>query len=215
MTQKTKSKPIIVTLEEEQQPVDLVHYRYDGTLSRCAIALMDFISEKTSQNLYTTTDDINNFPNYGGQSKSTAKKLLEAGGYITFDLLNRKRKGWRSLKIHRKASEIPEKERSPYFNLPSQNQNGGYTYVFKRIRDGIYKIGITENLRSRAPGIAASCGSHLEFITAIDIAEYVAVEIELHDCFDHKRTVGEWFELDEQDINRIHQFFTQLENGDF
>lgn len=209
------AKPIIVILQEEQQPTDLVHYKYDGTLSRCAIALMDFINERTARNIYTTTKDINNFPGYGGQAKSTAKKLLEAGGYITFDLLRRKNKGWRSVKTHRKASEIPEKERSPYFNLPSQNKNGGYTYVFKRIRDGLYKIGVTENLRSRAPGIAASCGSHLKFITAIDIAEYIAVEIELHNYFEHKRTVGEWFELDEQDIDKIHRFFAELENARF
>lgn len=212
-------KPNIV-LPQEQQAVEdenCIHYRDDPSLNKCAIALMDLITERTAQNQYTTNQVIDEeITAHGGGAKSTAKKLLEATGYITFDLLQRKVKGWRAVKSCRNLSEIPSSAvRSPYYHLPGASSYGGYVYVFKRIRDGIYKIGITDNLRTRAPGIAAACGSHIELYIAIQMNDYQQIEVELHECFDHKRTVGEWFELEEKDLDKIKRFFLELEIGGF
>lgn len=194
---------------------DLVHYTNDSALNKCAVTLMDFIFARTEANLYTTNQHLDSIPGYGKQAKSNAKKLLEATNYVTFDLLPRHVKGWRAIRDSRPSSEIPDKELSPYAHLPNENTCGGFTYVFKKIRDGIYKIGSTENLRTRAPAIACGCGSHLCLVIAIDIPEYQTIEAELHECFDHKRTVGEWFELDEKDLDKIQRFFLELETGGF
>ncbi|NEP61045.1 MAG: GIY-YIG nuclease family protein [Symploca sp. SIO2G7] len=195
----------------------LIHYAYDSSLSKCAIALMDAIVLNPRQLM--TRSEIENLSGWGSHSKNSAKKLLVAGGYIKSIYLNKANstKGWQLIKTHRQKDEIHNQQKSPYWYLPSNSEkrNKGFVYVFRRIRDGLYKIGITDDLRKRASQVANRCGSHLELAIALDSDEFNVIEVELHDCFEHKRTVGEWFVLDTSDIIRIDNFFKELtEDGD-
>lgn len=214
-----------ITLPFSQPHQDTVHYSEDLTLSKCAVLVMNFIVANTKQGIYTTNTDIDllsirstgqhSRPTYGNQSKSTAKKQLQSAGYIVADRIRRGAKGWRAVKEYRKISEIPDISRSPYDHLPQQAENRDFVYIFRRIRDGIYKIGVTGNLRSRANTIACGCGSHIDLIAALDTSDAYQIEQELHQCFDSKRLPGEWFELDISDVTRIKNFFSDMQNGGF
>ncbi|HEY9610480.1 GIY-YIG nuclease family protein [Allocoleopsis sp.] len=218
-----------INLPFEKAHGNSIHYRQDPTLGRCAVELMDFITNKTKQNLYCTTNDIETAfitidkfgkekSTYGDLSRSTAKKQLEAAGYIVCDRLRDRNnaKGWRAVKEYRDVNEIPGcVYASPYRFYPQQPINKDFLYVFKRIRDSIYKIGVTGNLRSRAMAVACNCGSHLELVAHLDTDEAYIIEQELHERFNHKRLPGEWFELDDNDLARIRTFLSDVENGSF
>jgi hypothetical protein len=215
-----------ITLPFRQLSGESIHFTEDPTLGKCAVSLMEHIVAKTKQGVYCTNGEIEKLfrlPDkhgyetflYGSQAKSTAKKQLEAAGYIVSDRIQRGAKGWRAIKECRAASEIPETLKSPYDSLPQRSDNKDFVYVFKRIRDGIYKIGVTGNLRSRASSIACSCGSHLELVAALDTDYAYQTEQELHQHFNNKRLPGEWFELDSTDISRIKGFFSDMQTGGF
>jgi hypothetical protein len=215
-----------ITLPFDKPSKGFVHYTEDPTISKCAVALMDFIVKRTKVGAHTTNADIELFSrstdkrgqrqfSYGQQATATAKKQLEAAGYIAIDRVKRNAKGLRAIKEFRSSNEIPDIQKSPYNSLPHQADNKDFLYVFKRIRDGIYKIGVTGNLCSRASAIACGCGSHVELIAALDTNNAYQIEQELHQCFNTKRLPGEWFELDSSDVNKIKTFFHDMASGGF
>jgi len=84
---------------------------------------------------------------------------------------------------------------------PTPPPRGGVVYVLKS-KYG-YKVGRTNNIpaRMRAFGVL------LPFIYTIELCAWfddaVVAERRYHDLFRDKRLQGEWFELEEQDIQRI------------
>lgn len=65
------------------------------------------------------------------------------------------------------------------------------------------KIGMTTDLRTRIQTINTSLTSKVELLHTIETNNHIDLERELHERFAAKRCNGEWFLLDEQDIEQI------------
>lgn len=84
---------------------------------------------------------------------------------------------------------------------PSIGPNAGVVYVLKSLYG--YKVGRTRNVpvRMRAFGV------HLPFLYTIPLCVWFedchVAERRFHEIFSDKRINGEWFDLDEDDIDRI------------
>lgn len=81
-----------------------------------------------------------------------------------------------------------------------------YVYIitsdeFKQ--DGIYKIGITNNIERRLADMQTGCPFILYALRVFGTKNPLAVEVMLHSFFDKKRLRGEWFKLDDLDIAYI------------
>ena len=88
---------------------------------------------------------------------------------------------------------------------PKRKDSSCFVYLMKDVSNGFYKIGISNKpeyrertLQSEKPTIVLLKSK--EFPTRI-IAE--AIESALHKAFGEKRLRGEWFELDEKDVEDI------------
>lgn len=71
------------------------------------------------------------------------------------------------------------------------------TYVIKT--DAYYKIGCTTNIAQRIQSLKNGCPTEITLLFTID----KNVETELHRMFASKRIRGEWFALDDNDIDSI------------
>jgi hypothetical protein len=81
--------------------------------------------------------------------------------------------------------------------------NTGVVYVLKSAYG--YKVGRTKNVPARMRAF----GVHLPFVYTIPLCVWFddchTAERQYHETFASKRINGEWFDLDEQDIDRIRQ----------
>jgi len=89
-----------------------------------------------------------------------------------------------------------------------------YVYVFFNKHTNLYKIGITKNVRERYMMLSNQSGCWLDIINYYEIDGYPFgcvssrhKEKFLHDFFNDKRIIGEWFELNQKDLNFINYFF--------
>ena len=77
----------------------------------------------------------------------------------------------------------------------------GYVYLF-RDKAGLCKIGCSANPKQRARNISQPNYS-IDIVCAIWAEDMAALEQSLHKRFAEKRVKGEWFELNEDDIEYI------------
>lgn len=184
--------------------------------ARCATNLLSFISTAEKR----TTEEIQlhlKSLGFGSAAISNAKRYLLESKQISKTDIPGKLATWtagcpdpaKEVLIYKNAREFSE-----YKSLPSGSSfpKGEFVYLFMRKGDGIFKIGIAKDIKSRARGITYACGSFLKFIGGLDCASFeVAYEIEqnLHHEFHDKRIVGEWFALEETDVNYVLSFFAE------
>ena len=83
----------------------------------------------------------------------------------------------------------------------------GYVYLFKD-RYGLYKIGRSLNPWQRAKDISQP-NYLIRVICTLKTNDAFLLERELHERFADKRVEGEWFELDEADVD----YFKRMERG--
>lgn len=83
----------------------------------------------------------------------------------------------------------------------------GYVYLVKL--DKYYKIGKTKNKHARL-GEFTKLPFELEPVCMMKVLNYGFVETELHEMFQEKRTRGEWFLLNDDDIIFIKQYLKNL-----
>jgi hypothetical protein len=83
-----------------------------------------------------------------------------------------------------------------------QKERIGYVYLLKA-DNGLYKIGQAKIIDRRIAQLAVSLPYELELEVAIQTERYKELEPELHERFSAKRKRGEWFELNEADIEYI------------
>lgn len=86
---------------------------------------------------------------------------------------------------------------------PSKAGAPGHIYVIKAITaDGpAYKIGLTRgHPKTRTKAIMKSLPMQATVFGCLECASVVTVERRLHEKFNSKRTVGEWFRLDDDDL---------------
>lgn len=80
---------------------------------------------------------------------------------------------------------------------------GNKTGVYLLEAGGRYKIGITMDLRQRFMSVIGVCPFQLNLVWFLETAHSRMAERILHNIFRLKRIHYEWFELDENDVNRI------------
>ena len=148
---------------------------------------------------------------YGAQATSTARKFLKGSGELIY--INQREVASKDYALAN-GLVVPirfvfrdNSQRYKQFSQVSKyGLKGCFVYLIKRDNDGIFKIGITGNLTSRAYSIAISCGSHVSLITFFDFVsreEAEQAEATLHTRFIAKRIIGEWFELTDADVTYI------------
>ncbi len=76
----------------------------------------------------------------------------------------------------------------------------GYIYLIAG-PEGLYKIGRASNVIARFRAIANTYGRPVRLIHSFPAAQYIAAEREIHARFASKRAFGEWFRLDEDDVD--------------
>jgi len=79
--------------------------------------------------------------------------------------------------------------------------NDSFVYVLFNCATKLYKIGITENIKAREKQISNQSGCYIDRVVYIRLhvdydesAKYL--EGMLHNFFESKRKIGEWFNLD-------------------
>jgi len=80
--------------------------------------------------------------------------------------------------------------------------NPGVVYLI-RAENGYYKIGRTKDLETRLKALTKNSPFKLEVVHTIAVDDTVIFERELHETFSAKRREGEWFLLEDSDIEII------------
>jgi len=77
----------------------------------------------------------------------------------------------------------------------------GFVYVY---RQGIYyKIGRTKNIASRQKKYVTENPNGFQVVFEFPVDDYIQIESDLHQFFEHKRHRGEWFLLNDGDLEII------------
>lgn len=85
----------------------------------------------------------------------------------------------------------------------SNTRVDGYIYIIRAYQD-YYKIGMTSSPRRRISSLRSGLPEEpisMEFYWVGD----VSLEFNLHEMFPTRRMNGEWFEFDEDEVERIRQ----------
>lgn len=91
---------------------------------------------------------------------------------------------------------------SDFLNNPKNKL--GFVYVFGSVTDGFYKIGCSDVPVLRMKDFQRSkLPFPVEMIHSIPVDNKVQAEAELHRLYREKRTNGEWFRLNQDDIKKI------------
>ncbi|HEU4554996.1 MAG TPA: GIY-YIG nuclease family protein [Chitinophaga sp.] len=84
------------------------------------------------------------------------------------------------------------------------DNNLGYIYFIRETLFGHVKIGRSRNLEKRLRIFAADLPFETQLLRYIKTYNYEKIELELHKIFSQKRVKGEWFRLEDEDIDRIN-----------
>jgi hypothetical protein len=80
-------------------------------------------------------------------------------------------------------------------------RKSGYVYLIKG--GDFFKIGVTKSLNSRMKYFQTKLPFEVEELAIIASDDSYGLEKQLHEQFEHKRVNGEWFSLDEEDVETI------------
>jgi hypothetical protein len=83
----------------------------------------------------------------------------------------------------------------------------GHVYVIKVLN--YYKIGRTINITKRLKSYFTHCPLSPEIIYCVEVENCIKTEKELHKKFDAKRSNGEWFTLDSNDLKELLKILNQ------
>jgi hypothetical protein len=83
--------------------------------------------------------------------------------------------------------------------------NGGYIY-FLQASNGLVKIGKAYDLGNRMHSIRTISPLQIKLIHFVKTANRHTTELFFHKIFESKRKNGEWFELDENDLDKVYQY---------
>ena len=90
-----------------------------------------------------------------------------------------------------------------------------YLYLVKEAFRGLVKIGITANLYARFAAMQTGCPQDLRLIAYAELQDAELHEATLHNRFAEKHHRGEWFELDEDDIDLIMRYHSAFVAADY
>lgn len=88
--------------------------------------------------------------------------------------------------------------------LEESNQDvSGYVYLIKS--DSYYKIGVSQDVRQRIKQLGTLPPFDIKLICTIRTDSAYNLESQLHEQFEEKRVNGEWFELEDNDVEYIKE----------
>lgn len=104
---------------------------------------------------------------------------------------------------------INAKHTAPTFRYESQNKDNktntdGYVYLAKTDTENVYKIGATRNITSREKTLRIG-NVFLRIFASTPSTNMLKTEKLFHDIFKSKNIGGEWFLLDQKDIEYLTQ----------
>lgn len=103
----------------------------------------------------------------------------------------------------RKLKLQQEKERIKYEKrLQNADRYAGFVYLV-RSEGGYYKIGRTKNPANRIKTFKVKLPFEIEYVAIIQTNDMYALEKELHKKYKPKKVNGEWFSLNDDDLNYI------------
>lgn len=90
-----------------------------------------------------------------------------------------------------------------------------FVYVLYNPLNNLYKIGITDNFIERLRNLINGSGCDMDIIIVLELG-YIDerssfIEEKLHKYYKNKRIRGEWFSLNEKDIEDIKELFWKIE----
>lgn len=111
------------------------------------------------------------------------------------------------------------KDKINYPNHLKATEDCIYVYLIRNPLNGLCKIGITNNTKIRISQLENSSGMRLQMLIYIELEpnydeSALYIESYLHNFFNHKRVLGEWFNLSIKDIIAIRNLFYEIE-GDY
>jgi len=95
-----------------------------------------------------------------------------------------------------------------YINKPFDGDKDGFLYVLY-LRDSageyFYKIGLAKDLKRRVKEHQTSSPFKIYIAISYYVEDMREEEKELHNIFDDKRILGEWFSLNKKDLEKIKE----------
>jgi hypothetical protein len=93
------------------------------------------------------------------------------------------------------------------------NVDFGFVYI---IKSGLgYKIGMTKSIHNRTRVFNVKLPIHWDFEKVYCLKDYKLLEKFLHSKFEHKKINGEWFNLSEEDLKLIEDFYNCIYLNEF
>lgn len=86
-------------------------------------------------------------------------------------------------------------------------ENIGFVYIAKQQNEpSVYKIGRTRHISNREACFSTG-NAYIKIIYTLKSARYKKIERVLHKIYRHKKIKGEWFNLDDSDIQSLVKLF--------
>lgn len=106
---------------------------------------------------------------------------------------------------------INEEEYNKKFNMREnkivdeniKKTKDGYVYIIKKNDENIVKIGMSKNYSERTKQISTKLPFEVETVKVFKTKDMYSLEKKLHDFYKEKRLNGEWFELNNEDLEYI------------
>ena len=90
----------------------------------------------------------------------------------------------------------------------------GYIYLFQNETDGLIKIGYTRgNINKRRKQLLTGSSGEITVVKTILTTLGTTTEAYLHNVFNSKNVRGEWFNLNQEDIERVDMLCEKFENN--
>lgn len=93
--------------------------------------------------------------------------------------------------------------------MKKQSAKAGFVYLISS-PDGHYKIGCSKDVPTRSKALGIQLPYPVELIHTIKASDMYWAEGHLHNTYSDKRTNGEWFRLEDADVEWIKSL-TELE----
>lgn len=165
-----------------------------------------------------TQEDGNPYITYGFETDdigvdiklSTLKKIVENDMLREFVIwlddnaeIHLRAETHKRLEYEQKRDEIREEQRRAERETKKDRRMvHGHVYILKA-ENGLYKIGKAKNLTQRVTDLGIKIPMSIELVGSFETDDYTAAELSLHEKYKEKRGVGEWFCLNETDIEEL------------
>ncbi len=102
----------------------------------------------------------------------------------------------------KKLNREDKQEKNPSLNKPRVKEKHPGTVYFLKAANGLYKIGITTDLKTRMASFRNGPVA-IELLHSFEADNRLEAETKLHDYFAAYRRNGEWFELPENYVEKV------------